>query len=122
MYEQLSQYFQQLPDVKVLLIDHIKRFICGYQHHIDTRLGKHQHRQFKKLHEAFNSNPNVIVLDHRRLINVNFRKIRNSTPEYMKILVDNIHLHKKHYAYMAEKIYCEYLCQSDSEVNLVSLA
>jgi len=110
MYEQLSQYFQQLPDVKILLIDHIKRFICGCQHHIDTRLGKHQHRQFKKLREAFNSNPNVLVLDHRKLINANFRKIRNSTPEYMKILVDNILLHRKHYAYMAEKIYVEYLC------------
>jgi len=109
MYKQLSQYFHQLPDVKILLIDHIRRFICGCQHHVDPRLARHQHKQFKKLRSAFHSNTNVLVLDHRKLINESFRRLRNSTTEYIKILTDNIHLHREHYAYMAENLYVKYL-------------
>jgi len=109
MYVQLSQYFHQIPEVKILLIDHIRRFICGCESHINTRLTKHQHKQFSRLREAFRSNTNVLVLDHRRLINKNFRRLRNSNSEYMKLLTDNIHLRREHYAYMAEKVYVEYL-------------
>jgi len=109
MYEKLSQYFHQLPDVKILLIDHIRRFFCGCQHHVDPRLARHQNKQFKKLRDAFLSNTNVLVLDHRRLINENYQRLRNSTVEYMKLLTDNIHLHREHYAYMAEKVHVEYL-------------
>jgi len=109
MYEKLSQYFHQLPDVKILLIDHIRRFLCECQHHVDPRLARHQNKQFKKLRAAFLSNTNVLVLDHRRLINENYQRLRNSTSEYIKILTDNIHLRREHYAYMAEKVYMEYL-------------
>jgi len=109
MYEKMSQYFHQLPDVKILLIDHIRRFICGCEAHINTGLTKHQHKQFSRIREAFKGNANVLVLDHRRLINKNFRRLRNSNTEYMKLLTDNIHLHREHYEYMAEKVYMEYL-------------
>jgi len=109
MYIKFRDYLLTIPQVRVIVVDNILRYVCGCPNHQAPGLVRHQHQQNKRLAQILGPLPNTTVLDHRRIIQVNPRTVRHGVNHYRKLLTDNVHLYEQYYEAMVSEIYKRFL-------------
>jgi len=109
MYIKFRDYILTIPQVRVIVVDNILRYVCGCSNHHAPGLVRHQHQQNKKLVQILGPLSNTTVLDHRKIIKVNPRTVRQGVNAYRKLLVDNVHLYDHYYEAMVSEIYERFL-------------
>jgi len=109
MYIKFRDYILTIPQVRVIVVDNILRYVCGCSNHQAPGLVRHQHQQNKKLAQILDPLPNTTVLDHRRIIGKGDETVRHGVNHYRKLLVDNVHLYDQYYEAMVSEIYQRFL-------------
>jgi len=93
-----------ISSAKVIIIDDVYRHLRCCTLHMYPGLVKYFAKRNKELKEFF---PQYEVLDHRRLLNVNFRKI-TTVHHYKDLLIDSVHLKPKHYLEIIQTLWAKY--------------
>jgi hypothetical protein len=89
---------------KVIIIDDILRHVRCCKKHLFPGLIRYLSKRNRELKAHF---PDYLVLDHRRLINEKFSKIRN-LHSYKNLLEDSVHLKGIYYDQIADNLFQKY--------------
>ena len=115
IFNQLKEKIKNLP-CKVFIFDNVYRHLNCCKKHLFKGLARFQQLVNIKLHKILNTEPNITVLDHRRFLGFNFRKIWKIA-KYSQILShDGVHLKSMLYNKMV-LIFSEKFCHWTPAVN-----
>ena len=93
-----------LLQCKIYVIDNFIRHARCCKEHRDKRIPVYQIVQNKRLFKHFSKLPNVTVLDHKALLGIRMKKLKNNA-FYGSLLKDSVHLKRQYYSAIIANFY-----------------